>query len=464
MSKRTSAVTGESAAPKRQIKLGAVPYGVGGPGKHNLWHDPEIPEDASVNIDWFIEMAQLAESGKFDFLFIVDSQFITAFSPPHYLNRLEPLTLLSALATRTSNIGLVGTATTSFNSPFNLVRRFGSLDLISRGRAGWNVVTSGDPGTAGNFGLDEHFDYDTRYGRAQEYVELAHALWDSYEDDAFPRSRETGEFLDQSKQHALNHEGEYFSVAGPLNLQRSRQGHPVIFQAGDSEQGRDLGASAGEGIFTHVGDINSGQAFYDDIKNRARSFGRDPDHILVMPGVSIVVGDTDAEAREIEAENHASDHSFEQAVGEFGRPFGWHDFRQYELDAPFPAEALQHATRGFFTQARKITQQAEEQGLTLRQAVERSRAFRPSEFVGTAQSVADQLQEWWQERACDGFNISIDHPGNFRRIVREVVPILQERGVFRSEYEYDTLRGNLGLPIPANRYAAARAAAVAEAS
>ena len=182
----------------RQIHLGAVPYGTGGPGSHTLWLDPEIPGDASVNVQWFIEMAQLAERGKFDMLFIVDSQFITPYSPPHYLNRLEPLTLLSALATQTKHIGLVGTATTSFNSPFNLIRRFGSLDLISGGRAGWNVVTSGDAGTAGNYGLDEHYDYDTRYGRAQEYVELAHALWDSYEDDAFVRDRESGVFLDRS--------------------------------------------------------------------------------------------------------------------------------------------------------------------------------------------------------------------------------------------------------------------------
>lgn len=448
---------------RRQIKLGAVPYGVGGPGKHNLWHDPDIPGDASVNIDWFIEMAQLAERGRFDFVFIVDSQFITPLSPPHYLNRLEPLTLLAALATRTSNLGLVGTATTSFNSPFNLVRRFGSLDVLSRGRAGWNVVTSGDPGAASNFGLDEHFDYDTRYGRAQEYVGLAQALWDSYEDDAFPRDRETGMFLDPRKQHALHHQGNYFAVAGPLNLERSPQGHPVIFQAGDSDQGRDLGASVGEGIFTHVADLASGQAFYDDIKTRARRFGRNPDHVLIMPGVSIVLGDTDAEAREIEAYNHAADHSFEQALAEFGRPFGWHDFRQYDLDAPFPVEALEHATRGFFTQAHKITVKAQEQGLTLRQAVERSRAFRPSAFVGSAHSVADQLQRWWESGACDGFNVSIDHPSNFRRVVDEVVPILQERGVFRADYESGTLRGNLGLPVPVNRYTADRATSVPQA-
>ena len=440
-------------ASKRQIHLGLVPYGTGGPGSHTLWLDPEIPGDASVNVDWFIEMAQLAEQGRFDLVFIVDSQFITPFSPPHYLNRLEPLTLLSALATQTSHVGLVGTATTSFNSPFNLVRRLGSLDLISHGRAGWNVVTTGDAGTAGNYGLDEHYDYDTRYGRAQEYVELARALWDSYEDDAFVRNRETGQFLDRSKQHVLNHEGQFFKVRGPLNLVRSPQGHPVIFQAGDSEQGRDLGASVGEGIFTHAPDIPSGQAFYNDIKGRAKDkFGRNPDHLVVMPGVKIVVGDTDEEAREIEAANNDRDHTFTAALQEFGRAFGWHDFTQYDLDAPFPVETLKYGERSFYTQAKRVTERAQDNGWTLRQTVEAGRQFRKSEFVGTAETVADKLIEWWDARACDGFNVGTDHPSNLRRIVDEVIPILQDRGVFRSEYGATTLRGHLGLPVPVNRY------------
>ncbi len=441
----------------RQIHLGAVPYGTGGPGSHTLWLDPEIPGDASVDIDWFTGIAQLAEQGRFDLVFIVDSQFITPYSPPHYLNRLEPLTLLSALATQTSRIGLVGTATTSFNSPFNLVRRLGSLDLISRGRAGWNVVTTGDAGTAGNYGLDEHYDYDTRYGRAQEFVELARALWDSYEDDAFVRDRESGVFLDRDKQHVLDHAGEFFKVRGPLNLVRSRQGHPVVFQAGDSDQGRDLGASVGEGIFTHAPDIPTGQAFYRDLKTRAQEkFGRNPDHLVIMPGVKIVLGDTDEEARELEAANNERDHTFRAALEEFGRPFGWHDFTAYDLDAPFPVETLKYGERSFFTQAQKITQRAQDNGWTLRQAVEATRQFRKSEFVGTAATVADKLVEWWEARACDGFNVGVDHPANFRRVVEELVPVLQERGVFRRDYEGETLRSHLGLPIPVNRYAAAR--------
>lgn len=446
-------------ANDRTIKLGLVPYGVGGPGSYQLWHDPEIPGDASVNIDWFIGVAKAAEQAKFDLIFIVDSQFITPHSPPHYLNRLEPLTLLSALATHTSHLGLVGTATTSFNAPFNLARRFGSLDLISGGRAGWNVVTSGDPGAAGNFGLDEHYDYDTRYGRAQEYVELARALWDSYEDDAFPRDRESGVFLDPSKQHALNHRGEYFSVAGPLNLQRSPQGQPVIFQAGDSNQGRDLGAATAEGIFTFSPTIEAGQAFYDDIKTRARRFGRSPDDVVIMPGITAVVADTDAEARDLEQHFRETDHGFDHALSDISRSFGWYDFRQHDLDAPFPVEALAHAERSFYTQAQRVTQLAQEQGLTLRETVVASRRRASGPFVGSATTVADRLQEWFEGGAADGFLVDYSHPATFRRFAAEVVPILQERGLFRTEYTADTLRGNLGLPFAENRHTVARRSA-----
>jgi FMN-dependent oxidoreductase (nitrilotriacetate monooxygenase family) len=444
---------------KRQIKLGLIPMGAGGPGTYDLWRDPEIPGDASVNIDWYLEVVRAAEAAKFDLVFIVDSQFITPHSPPHYLNRLEPLTLLSALSTATSHIGLVGTATTSFNSPFNLVRRFASLDLISRGRAGWNVVTSGDPGAAGNFGLDEHYDYDTRYGRAHEYVGLARALWDSYEDDAFPRDKESGQFLDPSRQHALHHTGDYFSVAGPLNIERSPQGQPVIFQAGDSDQGRDLGAATAEGIFTHAADLAGARAFYADISRRAVAAGRDPEDIVIMPGIRVVVADSDEEAQELERHNREQDHGFDHALSDLSRGFGWHDFRRHDLDAPFPAEALQSAERSFFTQAQRVTQHAQDHDLTLRQVVEeRRRSTITGPFVGSAETVADRLGEWFTERGCDGYNIHLDHPAIFRRFTGEVLPILQERGLYRTEYEATTLRGNLGLPIPANRHTTARSA------
>src|SRR5690349_8688648 len=278
---------------QRTLKLGAVLLGVGGPGQHHTWLNPEIPGDASVDVRWYIARAQQAEAAKFDLVFIVDSQFITPDSPNHYLNRLEPLTLLSAVAVHTSNIGLVGTLTTSYNEPFNVARRLASLDLISGGRAGWNVVTSGDAGTAGNYSRDEHYDYATRYGRALEHVRVAQGLWDSYEDDAFPRDKERGVFFDRTKQHPLNHQGEYFSVVGPLNIQRSPQGQPVIFQAGDSEEGRDLGASIADAIFTHAATLEQAQAFRIELRERAAAKGRDPEHVLVVPGISPVLADTD---------------------------------------------------------------------------------------------------------------------------------------------------------------------------
>jgi FMN-dependent oxidoreductase (nitrilotriacetate monooxygenase family) len=436
---------------KRQLKLGLVPTGVGGPGETNRWLDPDIPVDASVDIDWYIDIVRQAERAKFDLVFIVDSQFITPDSPPHYLNRLEPLTLLSALAVSTSHIGLVGTATTSYNDPYNLARRLASLDLISRGRAGWNVVTSGDAGTAGNYSREEHYDYETRYGRAFEYLDVARGLWRSYEDDALVRDRETGVFVDKTKLHALNHKGEFFSVVGPLNIQRSPQGEPVIFQAGDSDQGRELGATIADGIFTHSKTIEQGQAFYKDIKDRAARLGRDPDQVLILPGISITVGDTDEDAREIERNYRRQDQSFEQALGEFGRSFGWHDFRQYDLDAPFPTGALEFAKNSFFTQAQRITELAVAQSFTLLETVEFIRDQKSSAFVGSADTVANEIQRWFEGRAFDGINVHAGHPSQFRRFVEEVVPILQARGLVRTEYEHTTLRGNLGLDIPTNR-------------
>jgi FMN-dependent oxidoreductase (nitrilotriacetate monooxygenase family) len=442
--------------PKRQLKLGAVSHGVGGPGSPYLWLDEDFPVDASVNINWYIELARRAEEAKFDLIFIVDSQFITADSPPHYLNRLEPITLLSALAVSTTHLGLVATMTTSYNDPFNVARRLASLELISGGRSGWNVVTSGDAGAAANFSRAEHFDYDTRYARGLEFVRVCQGLWDSYEEDAFPRDRSSRKFLDASRQHALNHQGEHFQVAGPLNISRSPQGQPVIFQAGDSEQGRDLGATIAEGIFTFGPSLEAAQAFYNDIKGRAAAKGRGPDEIVIMPAASFFIGDTDAEAREIEHDLQAGDRDFDRALAELGRPFAWHDFRQYDLDAPFPQAALVHAERGFRTQADGIARQAKDNGWTLRQAVESGSAPRPTPFAGSPETVANRLQEWFEARAFDGISYTIGHPSQWRRFREEVVPILRERGIVRTEYESTTLRGNLGLPIPENRYTAAR--------
>ncbi len=440
----------------RQLKLGAVLMGVGGPGQHDTWRHPEIPGDASIDIRWYIDRARQAEAARFDLVFIVDSQFITPDSPPHYLNRLEPLTLLSAVAVSTSHIGLVGTLSTSYNSPFNLARRLASLDLISGGRAGWNVVATGDGGTAGNYGRDEHYDYATRYGRALEHVRVAQGLWDSYEDDAFPRDTGTGVFLDPAKQHRLEHRGEHFAVAGPLNISRSPQGQPVIFQAGDSEEGRDLGATVGEGIFTHSATLEQGVAFARDIRARAAAKGRDPDHVLILPGVSPVIGDTDEEAREKEeAARLGTD--FAKTLAQFGRPFGWHDFSRYDLDAPFPDLGDLGAT-SFRTQAEQIKAVARENGYTLRQTVEHVTRARRSPFAGSPRTVADEIQRWFEAGALDGLNVTVTVPSEFARFTDEVLPILRERGVVRRDYDATTLRGNLGLPVPRNVHTVAREA------
>jgi FMN-dependent oxidoreductase (nitrilotriacetate monooxygenase family) len=439
-------------ARKLHLALGA--YGVGGPGQHGLWKDPRVPKNASIDIRYYIQQATIAERALFDAFFIVDSQFINATYPPHYLNRLEPLTLLSAVATHTTNIGLIATASSTYNSPFNLARRLASLDQISGGRAGWNVVTSFDSQVSKNFGLDEHLDYATRYGRAREFVEVARGLWDSYEDDAFPADVDSGVFIDPAKLHALNHVGEHFRVAGPLNLSRSRQGQPVIFQAGVSEDGRNLAAQVAEGIYAPGGSRAEAQAYHADIKQRAAALGRNPDHIVILVGASPVVAGTDERARALAREIYEADNNFDQKLAFLGRSFGAYDFTQHDLDDPFPD--LTHLTERGRRGGADLVRRAREQGLTLRQVVESTGGYQQGHFVGTPETVADALQLWVETRATDGFNLRFRTIEDLENFAGTVVPILQRRGVFRSAYEADTLRGNLGLPIPVNRYAAER--------
>ncbi len=440
----------------RRLKFGAAPVGVGGPGQQNTWLSPEIPGDASVDVSWFVDLVRRFEEAKLDFVFIVDSHFITADSPNHYLNRLEPLTLLSALAVSTTRIGLAATITTSYTEPFPVARQLASLDLISRGRAGWNVVTSLDPGTSRNYGREQHLDYATRYGRAREHVEVVRGLWDSYEDDAFPRDKDAGIFFDRTRQHALDHRGEHFAVAGPLNVERSRQGQPVVFQAGDSAEGRDLAATVGEGIFTMPRSFDDARAFYAEMKDRAAAKGRDPDDVLILPSLTFVLGDTDEEARELEDAEHAAK-DFGKTLAEFGRPYGWHDFSQYDPDAPFP-DVADFAATGGRTIADHLQAVAAERGLTLRETVLYAERRGRTAFVGSPRTVADEIERWFLGRAADGFITHVTVPSAFGRFADEVLPILQERGLFRTDYESDTLRGNLGLPIPENVHTVARGA------
>ncbi|MFJ8760249.1 NtaA/DmoA family FMN-dependent monooxygenase [Streptomyces cyaneofuscatus] len=435
----------------RRIHLALHPYGVGGPGQHGLWKDPRVAKDASIDINYYIQQAKAAEHALFDALFIVDSQFINSTYPAHYLNRLEPLTLLSAVATHTRHIGLVATASSTYNSPFNLARRFASLDLISGGRAGWNVVTSFDTGTSKNFGLDEHLDYATRYGRALEFVQVARGLWDSYEDDAFPADVERSLFLDPERLHALDHRGEHFKVAGPLNVSRSPQGQPVIFQAGVSAEGRDLAARVAEGIYAPGGTLEQAQEYYADIKQRTAAHGRDPDHIKVFIHGGPIVASTDEEARRREREIFEEDNDFERNLALLGRSFGAYDFSVHDLDAPFP-DVAHLAEKGGRTGAARIIERAREQKLTLRQVAQEANAFRQSPFVGAPDTVAHTIEKWFDAGTLDGINLAFRNNDDLNLFVDGVVPLLQKRGLFRTAYEADTLRGNLGLPVPANRH------------
>ncbi|WP_068084681.1 LLM class flavin-dependent oxidoreductase [Novosphingobium rosa] len=432
----------------RHLHLGAILEGVG--AEHTSWRDPALPGNASIDIDWYIAHARAAEQSLFDLVFIVDSPFITPETAPHFLNRLEPLTLLSALATHTSRIGLVGTLTTSYWEPYNVARQFGSLDHISRGRAGWNVVTTGLEGAAANYGRDAHFDHAERYARAAEFVDVVQGLWDSYEDDAFPRDRAAGVFLDKAKQHRLDHKGTHFSVAGPLALSRSRQGQPVIFQAGESDAGRQLGARIAEATFASAQDIESGIAYYADLKRRAAALGRNPDHIKVLPGLSPTLADTDEEARRIAREaEEALD--LDKLLVQLGRAFNYHDFRQYKLDAPFP-DLSGVTLNSYKGHAERIIRVAAEKRYTLREAAYALGRWQ-SPFVGGPETVADEIERWFTNRAADGFNLRVTRPGDFLLFRERVVPLLQRKGIFRTRYEHDTLRGHLGLPVPEHRHA-----------
>lgn len=433
---------------QRQLKFGAMVHGVGhGWGE---WRHPDALADASVNFGFYKQQAKLAEAAKFDFVFIADSLHIHEKSSPHYLNRFEPLTILSALAATTENIGLVATVTVSYTEPFQVARQIASLDHISGGRAGWNVVTSWLSGTADNFSKAEHPPHAVRYRIAKEHVSVVKGLWDSWEDDAFARNKKTGEFFTPGKLHALNHRGEFFSVKGPLNIARSKQGHPLIFQAGTSEDGRNFAAEYSDAIFVHAESLEEAQDYYRDLKKRAAGFSRDPSELSILPGIRPIVG-RDEDEVERRYQQAVELVSIEDAIVALGRPFNDHDFSQYPLDAPFPdlGDLGANSQKGG---SDRIKQLARDEGLTLREvALFFSRPRR--EFVGTAEQVADTIQTWFEHEAADGFIINSLLPDGLQYFAELVVPVLQARGLFRSEYQGSTLRAQFNLQVPENRYA-----------
>lgn len=430
------------------MKLGIL---IQGPGGHmNSWKSEDVPADGSINLGHYINITQKAEQAGLDFVFIADGLHINEQSIPHFLNRFEPITLLSALATVSQKIGLVGTVSTTYSEPFNIARQFASLDHISNGRAGWNVVTSPLEGSAANFNKGNHPAHALRYQMADEYVEVAKGLWDSWEDDAFVRNRETGEFFSVDKMHRLNHRGEFFNVQGPLNIARSIQGQPVIFQAGASKTGIRFAAKHGEAIFTNKTTLAEAQEYYRSVKTQAAKHGRSREEIVILPALSPIIGATEEEAQATYQEIKHLIH-IKEALHYLGRYFDHFDFTPFPLDEPFP-DIGEVGRNSFQSTTDEIKRLAREEGLTLREVALRV-ATPKSEFFGTYEQVADKMMEWIDKEAADGFVISMHVLGQqYDDFLQHVIPILIEKGYVDPSYQKGTLRGNLGLSFKENRY------------
>lgn len=431
----------------RQLRLGTILHGAS--GNMSAWRHPAAAADASINFDFVKETALKAEQGKLDFLFVADGLYINEKSIPHFLNRFEPLTVLSALASLTKNLGLVGTLSTSYSEPFTVARQFASLDHLSNGRAGWNVVTSPLEGSARNFSRDKHPEHALRYRIADEYLDVVKGLWDSWEEDAFVRNKASGQFFDAAKLHTLNHEGEFFKVAGPLNIGRTPQGRPIVFQAGASDDGKKLAAKHADAIFTHHETLEEAKAFYRDVKLQLEANGRQAHELHIFQGVSVIVG-KDAADVEQQYQTTAALVSVEDALNYLGRYFEHHDFSQYPLDESFP-DLGDLGQNSFRSTTDEIKRNARERGLTLRQVALEAASPR-ARFAGTPEEVADGLEQWFSQHAADGFIIQGGTPDTFPRFVDQVVPLLQTRGLFRTEYPGTTLRESLGLDVPVNQF------------
>ncbi|MGO4406162.1 LLM class flavin-dependent oxidoreductase [Bosea sp. RAF48] len=423
-----------------------------GAGSHmNAWRHPSNPADASVNLDFFIRNARKAEENGIAFAFVADGLYINEKSIPHFLNRFEPLTILSALATTTSKLGLVGTVSTSYSDPFTIARQFASLDLLSGGRAGWNAVTSPLEGSGRNYSRP-HPEHALRYEIAHEYLDIAKGLWDSWDDDAFLRDRESGRFFDREKLHALNHKGRFFQVEGPLNIQRSPQGQPVIFQAGASDAGIGLAGRHADAVFANHVPLEEAQSFYRSIKTSAVAHGRSADEVKVFPSAGPIVGRTQAEAEE-KYRAIRDLISIDDALAYLGRFFDHHDFSAYPLDAPFP-ELGEIGKNSFRSTTDRIKRNAALKGQSLREAALEAATPR-SDFIGSAEEVADKLIGRVETQAADGFILGFPVIGQgLDDFVELVIPVLEARGVYDRNLPGATLRDHLGLPRRESRYAA----------
>jgi FMN-dependent oxidoreductase (nitrilotriacetate monooxygenase family) len=445
------------ARSKAQLKLGAF----FNPTGHHVasWRHPTAQADAGINFKHYVEIAQTAERAKFDMIFLADNVCVReakmeALSrSAQYIANFEPITLISALAGVTERIGLTCTASTSYNEPFHVARKFASLDHISGGRAGWNLVTSGMAAEALNFSREAHYGHAERYERANEFAEIVTALWDSWDDDAFIRDKASGLMFEPSKMHALNHKGKHFKVRGPLNIPRSPQGHPVIVQAGTSDDGMDVAARFAEVIFSAHLTMEPCQQYFKEIKTRAHDkFGRNPDHLKVMPGLSAYVGRTAEEAEEKFAYQNSLMHEV-VAREILSTVLGNVDLTPYDFDGPLPDNLpMSNASQSTF---KYVTELAKKDKLSMRAIAQVVAGARAKMVVkGTPKQIADHMEQWYVEEAADGFNIMPPHlPGSLNDFAELVIPELQRRGLFRTEYTGRTLREHLGLPRPPSRYA-----------
>ncbi|MEL0322843.1 MAG: LLM class flavin-dependent oxidoreductase [Rhodospirillales bacterium] len=436
---------------KKQLCLGAFMRPV---SIHTAaWRFPGGSPDANFNLKTIVSLAKKLEAAKFDAFFMADHLAVLNM-PMEALKRsatvtsFDPLTLLPAIAMVTNHLGLIATASTTFESPYLIARRFASLDHISDGRAGWNIVTTSNPDAAKNFGMDDQMPHAQRYARAREFFDIVTGLWDSWADDAFVRDVEKGIFFDPNRLHILDHEGEYLKVRGPLNIARPIQGWPLIVQAGASDAGRQLAAETAEMVFSSARNIPDAQEYFQDIKSRAENAGRNPDHLKILPGALVIVGETEAEAREKRDLLDSLVH-YDSGIASLSIALG-HDASKFDPDAPLPNVPETEASKSGQARVKGL---AQAENLTVRQLAGRFGGYAGNAFVGTPKSIADQMEAWIDEEASDGFNIMMPYlPMGLDDVCEKVVPELQRRGRFRTEYSGRTLRENLGIPRPKNQF------------
>jgi alkanesulfonate monooxygenase len=435
----------------RQLRLGAFmrPVSI----HTGAWRFPGAYPDANFNFGHLQRFAKTLERGRFDAFFMADhlavlNMPIEALKRSHTVTSFEPFTLLSALAAVTERIGLVATGSTTFDEPYHIARRFASLDHISGGRAGWNIVTTSNPDAALNFGFEDHMQHAERYTRAREFYDVVTGLWDSFADDAFIRDAQRGIYFDPDKMHVLEHKGKYLSVRGPLNIARPVQGWPVIVQAGASDAGRQLAAETAEVVFAAGSTIANARRFYADVKGRMQKVGRNPEHLKILPGALAVVGDSVEEAREKRARLDGLVHHA-NAIASLSIALG-HDASGFDPDGPLPAIPESNASK---SGRERVIELAQRENLNVRQLAQRLGGYGGLAFVGTPSTIADAMEEWLVSEASDGFNVMFPYlPEGLDDFVDRVVPELQRRGIFRRDYEGRTLRENLGLPRPENRF------------